>query len=720
MRGETWLFIVAVGTYQDPAMPPLPGAITDANRLRETLTEHANARRFAWLLDGNAPKRTILKELQRVAAKVGENDRVVMSFHLHAHRRRDHTGKRWEYFLLPYDATPERADACGISTVELGQALRRVKVRELVLILDCCHASGLVDVSWLNDVKDDLQDGFYSQLILASARAQDVAEDEGQGTYFMTELCETLSGRRIPPDEDGYIYAQEAGCYAERQANAEARRRNRRQVAVMASFGPPIALTQVRLEGGPDALGRYVRSYPSSQDRHFLEELSYLIPGSERVLMVGMGLHILWDGLFERLLKHAKEEGAQVDLCIGNPYNPSVQNRLIEEMMWGREPAVGQLGLEQLFKGWVERIEELGPNRSMRLRLAESYPTGTTIVVDDRVFHYRYPFFELGTSSPVAPMMDDGRPDVRFHVENAELIFEHSVPAEEVFRAFRPGYVGRDWIPAAIYMVPESAEPLYRLGSAVLGYDIRAERLVHRAPVPRMKRFVGEALFYGFHSTLGDALYFATPAALERAKAELRFLTKRFPTFELTDIELVYPWNDDPAIVALRCSERSGVVEALHHEILARVYPLGISTLYRARTTTKATPADPRSGFMRGTYGSSFILSEFKPHFTLLSSYNPALDKKSAVLNGLRGAMTELSGTTIRISELNFVVKRPGEKRWTLDPSKFYLQNEGSVFKAFSRPRQPPATTGRDPVIPWPRTKRAPKRRRRDNPEVQP
>jgi len=673
MEAKCLLFTAAVSTYQNDAMERLPGAVRDAERLRTTLTEHGcitvDAEQF-WLTDGRARLKDIRNGLVRLAAIASAKDQVVLYFPLHGYRERDETGKHWIYYLLPWDATPDTARTHGISTAELGAALGRINARELVLILDCCHAGGLPDIGWLEEISDDLQSGWRSRLIIAVASGRHDAHERDEGGLFMPAFCDALEGLGVVPDRRGRIYAQQAWCHAAAEASVQAEQHGERQVAVSAGFAGPIALTTVGRQGSIPR-GRWVTSYSSPQDPRFLDEVARLIPQSRRILLVGTGLRVLWTtSIKDKLIRHARRPDVQVDICLGNPYNPSVQNRLIEEEMWEHPAPVGRTGIERMFRSYVAQVVGLSEQRRVNLRLFEHYPTLATMVFDDRVFIYSYGYRELGTTSPVVALRDDDREDVRFFVDNAERVLAESVTAEDVFRArHEPKYVGPDWVAAAVFAIPDRSEPLYRAASALLGYDIRGPRAipVSRCPVPGFRGNVGEAAEYGLHATIGDALYFATDSALERVKAELHYLAEEFEPFELTDFELVHPFHGNPAIVALQCADHSGAMEALHHELVARVYRTAISSTYRAGTTSKEAPADRRGRLMVERYGAPWILREFDPHFTLASSLVRDPVEQRAAIDGIRAALPDcFSRSAVPIKDLCLVAKKPGARRWTI------------------------------------------------------
>jgi hypothetical protein len=67
-----------------------------------------------------------------------------------------------------------------------------------------------------------------------------------------------------------------------------------------------------------------------------------------------------------------------------------------------------------------------------------------------------------------------------------------------------------------VYYIPETTSQCYRLGSSILGYDIRKEEPAEllpeiRAALPTLDpAWRQEARPYGFHLTIGDSIEFRT------------------------------------------------------------------------------------------------------------------------------------------------------------------------------------------------------------------
>jgi hypothetical protein len=179
-----------------------------------------------------------------------------------------------------------------------------------------------------------------------------------------------------------------------------------------------------------------------------------------------------------------------------------------------------------------------------------------------------------------------------------------------------------------------------------------------------LRSYVGEAANFGFHVTLADALYFSNDAEIERIKAELRMLTEEFAPLWLTSFDLVDQFQDPNAIV-LRVADESGELEAIHHELVTRMYSLAISSTFKAgKTRKRIPPSDARARLMVNRYGAPYILKEFNPHFTLCSAMPEDEMERAEVVRQLESCVESGMGEPCEIGELVLVVRDTEERRW--------------------------------------------------------
>lgn len=186
----------------------------------------------------------------------------------------------------------------------------------------------------------------------------------------------------------------------------------------------------------------------------------------------------------------------------------------------------------------------------------------------------------------------------------------------------------------AVYYIPE-ADPLtsdapgfFQVGSAILGYDVRAGSTAPMPPDLRSK--VGEinpawqriAQVFGFHLTISDAIDFNL-GDLDRVEEELLAILNCFAPGEVFRLEqspdFIPDWG--PSIV-LRYDPNQHLC-ALHALVVARINPIGTGS--RLLRDYLENPDqfihEPHMAARVLKFYSPRILGGYYPHFTLLNPY---------------------------------------------------------------------------------------------------
>ena len=416
----------------------------------------------------------------------------------------------------------------------------------------------------------------------------------------------------------------------------------------------------------------FVHAYSISQGNPFFTKVEQLLPHSKEILLVGAGLNLIWEkNILDTILERVATKQAKVRICMANPFSPHMESRYIEEEMRNENPLVGREGMRKNVRALVHKIAEAGNPDGLSFLLFECYPTLATLIFDDNIFVYPYGYHQLGNVSPILHFLNDGSETAQFWIKNAERIFKYAVSAKDVVHSReRREYFSENWIAAAVYIVPRSETALYRFGSAVIGYDIWNERplTAPQGELANVRPYVGEAEIYGFHATVADSLFFTAQSGVDRVEAELKFLCQDFMAFTLDELRLVENFRDSGDVV-LTCEDESGVLEALHCELVNRVYKLAISSNFLTQRTGKQLPSKgaTRARLMVEHYGSPYILNAYKPHFTLCSN-SPRGDLERQRVLALLKESAERNGVLepLEVSEICLVTKRNGEKRWKM------------------------------------------------------
>lgn len=352
-----------------------------------------------------------------------------------------------------------------------------------------------------------------------------------------------------------------------------------------------------------------------------------LLRSATKVTLIGTGLCILaQDTVRKMLFDRAKTNSCQVNIYLGNPYSPDLQNRLIEEELGEWPPSVGFEGLIKRAEMLLRERKQIGNPSQLSLFMFNHYPTMAIIRIDNHYFMYPYGYATLGNFSPVIHYSSDDRTCsalIQYMDKQIEMIAQSATPMEMVLRSSHLVHGGlhiTDVIPLAVYFIPPSDSLLYRFGMEILGYDI-----YHGVSTHQTKGFTStsEAGLYGFHVTICDVVYFLTQSETQRVREEIRFVAKSFRAFVLKGLRLEKNFPA-PGTISLRVEDPSGNLEALHHEFVCRIHRRSYASNYTFKSSSRALgPFSDRDRLMIEKYHAPHILGAFHPHFTLVSDLRP-------------------------------------------------------------------------------------------------
>jgi hypothetical protein len=210
----------------------------------------------------------------------------------------------------------------------------------------------------------------------------------------------------------------------------------------------------------------------------------------------------------------------------------------------------------------------------------------------------------------------------------------------------------------AIYYIPEADTDFYKLGSAILGYDVRAKRPV-KMPAELRRKIKGfnsswgtDARPYGFHLTIGDSIDFNI-GDIHRIEAELTsilrcFATKDKFTLRKCDTEFIPNWGP-PVVLRYNPNDQ---LKLLHALVISRINTIGIGSGYLARylKAPEQYKTEPHKADRIKRFYSPFVLSDFYPHFSLLNPYTGG-NRQQLVqeLEGIFGGFTDFEVNSICI-----------------------------------------------------------------------
>jgi hypothetical protein len=201
----------------------------------------------------------------------------------------------------------------------------------------------------------------------------------------------------------------------------------------------------------------------------------------------------------------------------------------------------------------------------------------------------------------------------------------------------------------AVYYIPPSRSPFYRLGTSILRYDVRARTMMHadnpiRAQIPQFQEgYVAKPQSHGLHSSIIGPYQF-DPDNLPEIEATVADVLSCFdPTSVFTlraHRDFVTFWNSQKEIVVLRYEPNAALI-SLHTLLLTGLvrYASG-STYYPQYKDHQAHFSTSEWQRIRHFYHPN-VLDGYNPHFTLLYPYGGDRHKEvERILRSLFGKFT--------------------------------------------------------------------------------
>ncbi len=203
----------------------LPNTVTDAQGVNQILTDPTRccfaAKDVTLLTDAVATRTNILTALDELTALQSETV-VLIYFSGHGCLAQSSMGE--SYYLMPYGYDISSLYKSAISGQEFTERLRNISAQHLLLLLDCCHAGGMVDAdtkmpgltlmkSPLPLETEQLFAKGSGRIIIASSQANEVSFVAHPYSLFTRALIECFSGQGVSK-QDGYVRALDLALYA--------------------------------------------------------------------------------------------------------------------------------------------------------------------------------------------------------------------------------------------------------------------------------------------------------------------------------------------------------------------------------------------------------------------------------------------------------------------------------------------------------------------------
>jgi hypothetical protein len=403
--------------------------------------------------------------------------------------------------------------------------------------------------------------------------------------------------------------------------------------------------------------------FARSDSSEFAQRFESLARQADRIILIGTGINILHrDPVLLDLLERVVQKKCTLEVYLANPFSRQVESRLIEEEIGNIKPPVGKQGLIQRLETMLEKQKELGDPPNFTLSVFSNYPTVAMFIIDTEYFLYPYGYTLLGNLSPVMQFSRNrpaDRPMIDFMEGQYQRIKVNSVDARLVMDVYhhRKVQVNR-LVPFAVFLIPPAESALYRFGSEVLGYDIHENRQGASPFAP----WLGNAGEFGFHLTVADALYMYSQRDVDSLQKEIEFVLQGMPSLPLKlQFKEGFP---NKSSVSLVCENESGLLEYLHHELVARCYRTAAGSNYDlGLVSADRGGGSERTRWMIQHYHAPYILGKFQPHFTLLTALPAEASERRKTLDQL-GQMYEerVPDEEIELREL-YLMRRPQMNR---------------------------------------------------------
>jgi formylglycine-generating enzyme required for sulfatase activity len=220
LTGEYWALLIGIDQYRHA--PKLQTAVRDATAVREVLLARYGFRRerIIELLDAQATRENIFREIDRLGRMTGKDDSVLIYYAGHGEYDEEQTLGWW----VPVDGNPQDPAPTYITNASIRDYVRAMKAKHVYLVADSCFSgkllgrSSLMPKSGLTPAWIARQAGKRSRWALTSGGTEPVA-DEGKAGHsvfayhFLNVLQENQQPYLLPRqiiEEVGNLVANNA------------------------------------------------------------------------------------------------------------------------------------------------------------------------------------------------------------------------------------------------------------------------------------------------------------------------------------------------------------------------------------------------------------------------------------------------------------------------------------------------------------------------------
>lgn len=180
----------------------------------------------------------------------------------------------------------------------------------------------------------------------------------------------------------------------------------------------------------------FIKSYRVSNDVDFKDDAIYRIKKARNITMAGLCVNLLWENkIVDLLVDRAKLHGVNVRLCLANPEDKEVKDRIKEEFCDTSCQGATKNTILYIFSKIREWVENNGGSKDF-LKLLNGVPKFAVIILDEDIFFYPYGYKASGVGSPMFLFRNNGCKEASFFIDFAEKLIKDSTYAGDVIKSW--------------------------------------------------------------------------------------------------------------------------------------------------------------------------------------------------------------------------------------------------------------------------------------------
>ncbi|OEU77893.1 MAG: hypothetical protein BA865_08425 [Desulfobacterales bacterium S5133MH4] len=198
--------IIGVGDYPHAQLSNLPATVSDAEAIGTVLTDPARCGYLPGKVEVISGSKATVSNIRSALHSLSKysNLQSTVLVYFSGHGGRVLQNERWHTYLCPRDTNPADFSSTSISGNEFSELLAAIPARKMLVIIDACHAGGIVELKTSGVViqcKAGLSEDYYEALaqgngrvVLASSKEDQVSHVRGKLSLFTHYLVEALGG----------------------------------------------------------------------------------------------------------------------------------------------------------------------------------------------------------------------------------------------------------------------------------------------------------------------------------------------------------------------------------------------------------------------------------------------------------------------------------------------------------------------------------------------